>query len=66
LSPSEFVSKNGEVVFLARLYQKERSISLFNADYVTCLQIASHLSITSQGDIGCLGTNPYFNMSVTW
>jgi len=66
LSPFQFVAKNGEVVFLARLYQKERPISLLNADYIARLQIASHLSITGQGDIGCLSTNPDFNMGVTW
>ena len=32
LSPLQFVSENGEVVFLARLYQKEGPISLFDGD----------------------------------
>jgi hypothetical protein len=66
VSPFKFVSENGEVVFLPRLYQEEGSISLFDADYISCLQLASHLSITGQGDIVCLGTDPDFNTGIAW
>ena len=64
--PFQFVSENGEVVFLARLYQGEGEISLFDADYIPCPQLATHLSIAGQGDIVCLGTDSDFNMGVAW